>query len=128
LIDSIAERFGGTKRSSMWHIVRNDFIEKNNKCICCGSKKKLQVHHIIPFCVKPELELDENNLATMCSRCHLLIGHAGWWMTHNKDFNETVDTIRKMIRDRSGCNYGNSLPPSGFVQFIQNILRSWYHF
>ena len=76
-------------RSPKWDNVRDDFVEKHPTCAACGGKKKLQVHHIEPFHLKPEKELDVNNLIVLCEdkkRCHLKIGHHGSW----KDFNPNV--------------------------------------
>ena len=71
------------KRSKQWPKVRKEKIKKNPKCACCHKKHFLQVHHIQPFQFKPELELDPDNLIVLCGRCHLLIGHLGWWKAMN---------------------------------------------
>lgn len=75
-------------RSSKWKSVRNNFLEKNHFCAACGSKTKLQVHHVKPFHLHPELELDENNLITLCMEdwdCHLQIGHGDSFQCYNPD-------------------------------------------
>jgi hypothetical protein len=128
MIDSIVERFGGTPRSPKWQSVRNEFIKTHDECVCCGSKNKLQVHHILPFCVDPSKELDPDNLATMCSRCHLLIGHCGWFQRYNPDLHNSVQFIKTMLKARRGCSFGSVSPPSWMTQIIQSILRRWYHF
>ena len=127
MIDNIATVFGGTPRSSQWTKVRNDFIKDHNKCECCGSKNKLQVHHVEPFCVAPERELDPTNLITLCSRCHLLIGHCGWWQTYNPELYKGVDYIKSMIRNRKSCKFGSS-GESLITKIIIYILGRWYHF
>lgn len=66
------------KRSPKWNSVQKDFLSKHPTCALCGDNKKLNVHHKKPFHLYPELELDENNLITLCmgdKECHLLIGH-----------------------------------------------------
>ena len=128
MIDRIVEQFGGTPRSPKWQSVRNEFIKTHNKCVCCGSKKKLQVHHILPFCVDPSRELDPANLVTMCSRCHLLIGHCGWFQRYNPSLHDSVQFIKTMLKARRGCSFGSVSPPSWMTQIIQSILRRWYHF
>lgn len=40
------------------------------KCVLCGSRKKLQVHHIFPYATYIAWRRDENNLCTVCSLCH----------------------------------------------------------
>jgi|TARA_R100000789_G_scaffold37940_1_gene40446 hypothetical protein len=73
----------GAKRSSKWRKVRSKFIKEYPRCAVCGSKKKIEVHHKVPFYYAPDLELVEDNLATLCENkkyginCHLLIGHLG---------------------------------------------------
>jgi hypothetical protein len=71
------------KRSSQWPRVRAEHLKNNPFCIVCGGKDKIEVHHIIPFSVAPHMELDKDNLATLCEskkqgiNCHLYIGHCG---------------------------------------------------
>ncbi len=73
----------GKKRSPKWRKVRNAFKKKNPKCLCCGGKIKVEIHHIKDFSTYPELELVESNLMPLCERkkyginCHLLLGHTG---------------------------------------------------
>ena len=73
----------GQKRSRKWGKVRKLHLKVNPKCVVCGSKVKREVHHIIPFSIAPDLELDHANLMTLCENkkyginCHLLIGHLG---------------------------------------------------
>ena len=73
----------GASRSSHWSTVRKNFIKKHSFCAVCNGTKKLNVHHIKPFHLHPELELDPSNLITLCENnkrglnCHLLIGHLG---------------------------------------------------
>ena len=50
-----------SKRSSHWAIVRKQFLGDNPKCALCNGTTKLEVHHKVPFHLKPELELDQNN-------------------------------------------------------------------
>jgi len=84
----------GHERSSEWEDVRNAWVAANPVCAVCGGTKKLQVHHLAPFHLAPELELDQNNLITLCTRkkyginCHLLIGHLGNFRRVNKDCEE----------------------------------------
>lgn len=72
----------GAKRSSKWSKVRKKFLQDNPLCAVCGSHVKVEVHHIIPFHVAPDLELNPENLITLCEHgrfksinCHLLVGH-----------------------------------------------------
>ena len=79
-------------RSPEWERVKNGHLQKEPRCVCCGSHWRagtpVQVHHIFPFhyCValgRPDLELDQRNLITLCEteaggtgqNHHLLVGH-----------------------------------------------------
>jgi len=62
-------------RASEWVQVRSDFVRKHPRCEACGSGYNLNVHHIIPFHERPDLELVEDNLITLCREHHFRIGH-----------------------------------------------------
>lgn len=82
----IREKSKSKKRSSRWDEVRDDFILSHPTCAACGSINRLQVHHILPFHLHPELELEESNLITLCmdiEECHLNIGHGGSYKCYN---------------------------------------------
>lgn len=86
----------GKKRSSKWPTVRKKHLEKFPTCALCESTFKVEVHHIQPFNQNPELELDPNNLITLCENwskgvcCHLFIGHLGNYKTANPNVVEDV--------------------------------------
>jgi len=68
--------FAKNKRSPKWPATRLKHLDQYPSCAACGSTKNLEVHHIEPFSISPEKELDPNNLITLCSKnCHFYIGH-----------------------------------------------------
>ena len=69
----------GKERSPKWPHVEKLHLKLEPVCAACGSSKKLNVHHKKPFHLFPELELDLNNLITLCmdKECHVKIGHGG---------------------------------------------------
>jgi|APGre2960657423_1045063.scaffolds.fasta_scaffold236657_2 hypothetical protein len=77
------------RRSPKWPEVRKDHLSKSSKCVACGGDYKLEVHHVIPFNMNPDLELDSNNLLTLCEskkygvNCHLFFGHLGNYKNYN---------------------------------------------
>lgn len=82
------------KRSSHWSSVRAQHLVKQPKCAVCGGAEKLQVHHIHPFHLHPELELDPDNLITLCEsgpgklNCHIIFGHLGNFRSYNPDVEQ----------------------------------------
>jgi len=74
-------------RSPEWRKVRKAHLREESWCKMCGGNKDLQVHHIKPFHLYPELELDPENLITLCERRgiddHLYYGHLGDWQKIN---------------------------------------------
>jgi len=96
-----AARFG-ISRSPEWPKVQEEHLKIQPHCMACkpgtNSSSGLQVHHIFPFhyCVKlgrPDLELDQRNLITLCENekgrpgedHHLLVGHLDDFQSSNLD-------------------------------------------
>jgi 5-methylcytosine-specific restriction protein A len=85
-------------RSPQWRTVRDHFLQKHVLCEACGSTERLQVHHVKPYHLFPELELDQANLLTLCMsecECHLVIGHGGDFACYNP--NVLVDIVKARI-------------------------------
>lgn len=97
----------GLERSSDWPRVAHEHLAHEPACRVCGHDGEgLQVHHIKPFHLFPELELDPNNLITLCEvkgrDHHLLIGHLDDWESYNPavrtDVNHYHDLNARQIR------------------------------
>ena len=74
---------GGVPRSPKWPSVRAAHLKANPTCAACGGRDALEVHHIQPFHLRPELELDPRNLLTLCADpCHLVHGHCMSWQRY----------------------------------------------
>lgn len=97
------------KRSSQWSTKRAAHLKSNPYCAACDPPKgwrkllhhgqqliglkPVQVHHIFPFhtCIvldRPDLELDDRNLITLCEsgeNHHILVGHLGDFKSYNPD-------------------------------------------
>jgi 5-methylcytosine-specific restriction protein A len=88
-----AERLGGATRSPEWPRVRAAHLLKEPACQVCGGTTKLNVHHVRPFHLHPELELDDNNLITLCTgssntlNCHVRFGH---WDNFRTKYNPQI--------------------------------------
>jgi len=98
----------GAKRSSSWRKVRKQHLKDNPNCAVCGSHKKVEVHHKIPFHYAPNKELDPNNLMTLCENkkyginCHLLIGHLGNYQKINVSVEIDAMMWNKKLSDHQG--------------------------
>lgn len=49
---------------------RKSIIDRDKKCVKCGSTENLVAHHIKSYKVHEELRLDVNNGITLCMCCH----------------------------------------------------------
>ena len=83
----------GCRRSSKWPSARKKHLKSHPTCAVCGGTTKLEVHHIQSYNSHPELELDPDNLITLCEsksrgglNCHLVFGH----LTNYKKINQCV--------------------------------------
>lgn len=85
------------RRHRWWRKVRKQHLKDNPECSVCFTRKKLEVHHIIPFDVNPEKELDPDNLSTLCHRHHFTIGHLGKWWLWNRMFKELRNHYRNCL-------------------------------
>jgi 5-methylcytosine-specific restriction endonuclease McrA len=88
-------RLHGRERSPEWHRVEKEHLQREPACAACGYRgKKLQVHHIKPFHLHPQLELDPHNLITLCCargrEHHLLLGHLDEWGSYNEHVRTDV--------------------------------------
>ena len=106
LVEDIKRGKPAVKRSPKWDRVRKKHLKNNSACAACGSEVRVQVHHIRPFHLFPELELDPSNLITLCElyindgddtndNHHLHLGHAGDFRENNEKVLEDVDVYRK---------------------------------
>lgn len=54
-----------------YDVFRKQILERDNyRCQECGSKYRLQVHHIKSRREHPELIMDKDNCITLCITCH----------------------------------------------------------
>lgn len=90
----------GARRSKSWGKVRREHLKKSSRCVVCSKRKKLEVHHIIPFYLAPHLELESSNLLTLCRgtfNCHLLVGHLGDYRAINPKCGNDVWLMSKRL-------------------------------
>jgi 5-methylcytosine-specific restriction protein A len=118
-----------SKRSGHWNSVKKAFLRQHAKCAACGKAGKhvkLNVHHQIPFHYvtvvgRPELELETENLITLCvehdDQHHLLLGHLDNFKSYNPDVLTDVKkywnyTREKIMKDREYRIKKRKRPPN----------------
>jgi hypothetical protein len=96
----------GPQRSSKWATVRKEHLKNNPKCAVCEGTKQLNVHHIQPFHLHPNLELEPSNLITLCENasygiiCHILIGHLGNYKNINPNSVLDAKTWNTKLKEK----------------------------
>lgn len=94
----------GVPRSGKWPAVRKRHLELEPACAACGTKKLLNVHHVRPFHLFPELELEDTNLITLCEspshNCHLIHGHLLSWRSYNLEVRQHAAEFLARVRGR----------------------------
>jgi len=76
----------GVSLNWKWQRCRRDFLKKTGKvCVCCGTRKKIEVHHKLPRHIRPDLAVDQTNLIALCKSCHFHLGHLNSYFTYNEN-------------------------------------------
>lgn len=96
----IKTKINDYSRSPKWSSVRKEHLINEPMCRACGRKKDLEVHHIMPYHIKPEDELNPSNLITLCSNCHLLFGHLMDYKSWNENVVEDCNNFSSKIKNR----------------------------
>ena len=104
MIKTITEYFAGLPaRSPRWSAVRGAHLKRNPTCAACGTRDKLEVHHVRPFHLFAHLELDPSNLLTLCEtggNCHLMLGHLKFFKSYNLDVRKDAEVLLQKIKAR----------------------------
>ena len=87
-----------------WRLIREKVLERDlYTCQWCGSQKRMEVHHIIPYRISKAHK--ETNLISLCRKCHK--------KTYNKEF-DFVGLFRGILLEKyaNGGNpeVGNPVP------------------
>jgi hypothetical protein len=105
----VTTKFGGARRSSQWPAFLKAFLKEHPACKGCRTSHKVTAHHIIPFYLRPDLELDKNNLVTVCRYCHFTFGHLNDWCSHNPTVLEDLsDHMARVLRRNVSCESNQS--------------------
>ncbi len=61
-----------------WKMVRNKVLKRDKyRCVVCGTRGNLDVHHIDLRAALPNAE-DESNLVSLCRKCHVNVHKSRW--------------------------------------------------
>lgn len=88
-------------RSGKWPALRDKWLKEHPTCCISGLKMDLEVHHVKPVHLFPDLELEWSNLRTASRPYHFLCGHYCNWSDWNKDFDQHAAEWLDRIRSRS---------------------------
>jgi len=90
----------GAERSPKWESVRREYLKDNRECVACGQTSSLEVHHIVPFHLRRDLELVPSNLMSLCRDCHFYFGHLKDWSSWNEHAKADAGDYRQKVRSR----------------------------
>ena len=94
---SEGRRARGDSRNHRW---RMDVLERDAyTCQCCGTKDKLEAHHIKNFSKKKELRFEVSNGITLCYDCHSMYAEGSFHRVYGT-YNNTAKQLREYIRAR----------------------------
>jgi len=92
LLSFFQDRTFGQARHSGWNDFRRTYIK--DRCEVCGSKYFRELHHVIPFTVRPDMELFPSNVVTLCRKHHFEWGHLFSFKSYNVDINRWILTVK----------------------------------
>ena len=96
------DRAFGALRSGKWSEFRKSHIKKY--CELCEKKgsflRPLELHHVKPFHLFPFLELDPDNVITVCRHCHLYFAHLGSFKSFCLEIKKLAEEWRLRRKQR----------------------------
>lgn len=87
----------GQDRSSFavgWKRARREALRLNPFCACCGTRRRLEVHHMVPWRIVRSHK--QENLIPLCKRHHKLVEHIHLSIEHIDLPIETMLLYRRM--------------------------------
>jgi len=69
--DDFARHSKAVTRTKRWQVLRHVILERDGwQCRCCGDRRRLEIDHVQPVRLRPDLAFDPRNLQALCPRCH----------------------------------------------------------
>lgn len=88
------EAFYGTGR---WKALRKAALIRDHYwCVRCRRRPATTVHHVIPRTERPDLEMELDNLESLCPQCHEQV-HPDRGGKKNQGVRETPGAIRVIV-------------------------------
>jgi hypothetical protein len=122
---------------------KKSYVEKHPECAICGSPNCLEVHHVQPVHLFPDLACSFENFITLCdsnnNSCHRWIGHFGNFKSkynlqvreyalRSRMFIERVDVERKFVvsTDQLIEEYAQAMniTPAAFIQKVTHYYQT----
>lgn len=69
------------------------YRKANPVCAATGKTKNLQVHHVLPVSVRPDLAGNPANMITLERSAHLILGHGGNYKSYVPDVRDLCKLI-----------------------------------
>jgi len=92
--------YRGLKRNPSWEHDSRLWLKDHNECAATGWTYKLQIHHVLPFHLFPQLEMDESNWIVLTENplfeAHFEIGHNKNWREYN--IHVRIDAMMELKR------------------------------
>ncbi len=86
IYDEENKRWRNRKGYKAW---RKSILNRDKKCLICGSSSNLVAHHILQACSYVDLIYEVNNGATLCQSCHIEV--------HRKDSTTFIKSLQEAI-------------------------------
>ena len=81
-------------RKAMW-----EYAKAHPQCEWCGRERDVDVHHVIPISVAPDLAGAEANMISLCAdKCYLYVGHNGDYRSRYVENVKLLCNQRKVVR------------------------------
>jgi 5-methylcytosine-specific restriction protein A len=89
-------------RNPAWPALRAGHLISHPACAACGITHPVEVHHIRPREDYPSLELDPDNLVTLCQNHHFTLGHFSSWSRSNPEVVKDAAGVLAALRRKLG--------------------------
>lgn len=92
-----------------WKNYKRIYTHRHHPLVCaaCGDYRRVELHHIVPVSVSPELMCIDTNIVPLCHTHHFIIGHLSNWNNYNPHVLADINRFR-LSRGQSVYNHGKN--------------------